>query len=173
MRDDVPALIFGPNLPPAGARGVLSISALGVEATADDRSGRASLTDVTLREVGFDRPGLEVAWRNADGVWAVHVLDPAAATRLLSSSALSQTEQANKLKATTRKATTGRSIGMVLLAAFLVVPVVLLAWFALNAGAIAAWVADRIPLEQEIAVGQQAFAGMRASLKLKDEGPAY
>jgi Zn-dependent protease with chaperone function len=168
-----PALIFGPDLPPAGARGVLSISALGVEVTAGDRSQRASLSQVTLREVGFDRPGLEIAWRDGDGTWAAHVLDPEAASRLLNVSALSQTEQAGKLKGARRKVTAGRSLGMVLLAAVLAVPFILFVWFVLNAGAIAGWVTERIPVDQEIAMGRQAFAGMRGSLKLHDEGPAY
>ena len=173
MRDDAPALIFGPDLSPTGVHGVLSISALGVEVSAGGRTQRASLGQVTLRETGFDRPGLEVAWRDADGGWAAHVLDPVAAARLLNSSALSQSEQASTLKATKRKATAGRSLGMGLLAAVLLVPVVLLIWFVLSAGAIAAWVTERIPVEQEISMGRQAFAGMRGSLKLQDEGPAY
>jgi Zn-dependent protease with chaperone function len=168
-----PAIVFGPHLPPAGAHGVLSISALGVEVAAGDRSQRASLSQVTLREVGFDRPGLEIAWRDADGAWAAHVLDPVAAARLLSSTALSATEQAITLKGRTRKLAAGRSIGRGALAAVLVLPLALLVWFVLSAGTIAAWVTERIPVDQEIAMGRQAFAGMRGSLTLQDEGPAY
>ena len=173
MRDDAPAVIFGPGLSPTGERGVLSISALGVEVSTGSRSQRASLSEVTLREVGFDRPGLEVAWRDSDGNWAAQVLDPAAARRLLSSPVLSQSEQAARLKANSRKMSAGRSAGMFLVAVVLALPVALLVWFVLNAGAIAGWVAERIPLEQEIAVGRQAFAGMRGSLKLMDDGPQY
>jgi predicted Zn-dependent protease len=149
------------------------MSALGVEVTAADRSHRASLTELTLREVGFDRPGLEIGWRDGDGVWAAHVLDPAAATRLLSSTPLSETEQASTLKGRRRKLAAGRSIGRGLLVAVLAVPVVLLVWFVLYAAAIAAWVTERIPVDQEIAMGRQAFVGMRGSLTLTDEGPAY
>jgi predicted Zn-dependent protease len=144
-----------------------------VEVTAGDRSQRASLSQVTLREVGFDRPGLEIAWRDGDGTWAAHVLDPAAASRLLNSSALARTGQAGNLEGARRKATAGRFIGRGLLVAVLAVPVVLLVWFVLNAGAIAGWVTERIPVDQEIAMGRQAFAGMRGSLTLRDEGPAY
>jgi predicted Zn-dependent protease len=128
---------------------------------------------VTLREVGFDRPGLEVAWRDGDDLWAAHVLDATDASRLLNASALAGTPQAARLKATTRKVRTGRSIGTVLLAAAILAPFALLLLFLFNATLIAGWIAGRIPVEQEIALGRQAFAGVRGSLKLANQGPAY
>ena len=173
MREDAQALIFGPNLPPGGAHGRLSVSALGVEAFVGDASQRISLTEITLREVGFDRFGLEVAWRDSEGAWAAHVLDPTTARRLLMASALSGTAQAGALRATKRTAAAGRSLGMILLALLLLAPVVLLAVLLINASSVAAWVTERIPIEQEVAVGRQAFAGMRGSLALRDEGPTY
>ncbi len=173
MPEGVRALIFGPHLPPGGAHGLLTISAIGVEASVGDRSQRASLGQITLREVGFDRPGLEVAWHDGDGAWAAHVLDPAAAEQLLTSSALAATAAAATLKAGRRRSTAVRSIGAGLLVAALLVPVVLLIWFVLNAGTIAAWLADRVPVDEEVSVGRQAFAGMRVGLELRDEGPAF
>jgi Zn-dependent protease with chaperone function len=151
----------------------LSVSAIGVGVSVEGRTHRAPLDLVTLREVGFDRPGLEVAWRDGDDLWAAHVLDAAEASRLLNASALAGTPQAARLKATTRKVKAGRSIGTVLLALLLISPIVLLLLFLLNAALIAGWIAGRIPVEQEIALGRQAFAGVRGSLTLANEGPAY
>jgi len=173
VREEVQAIIFGPGLPPTGARGLLTVSVIGVEALVSDRSQRAPLDRITLREVGFDRPGLEVAWHDGDGSWAVHVLDQNAAQRLLTSSPLSATAAAATLKAAKRRSTAARSIAGSLLAAVVIALVIVLVWIVLNAGTIAAWVAGRVPIDQEIAVGQQAFAGMRAGLELRDEGPAY
>jgi Zn-dependent protease with chaperone function len=173
MRDEFSALIFGPDLPPGGAQGALSVSALGVEISVGERSRRASLADITLREVGFGKPGIEIAWRDGGDAWAAHVLDPIAAQRLLQTSPLADTAQAGKLKGAKRKITTGRSIGTALLAAFVLLPVILLLALVLNASSIAGWITDKIPIDQEIAMGKQAFAGMRGNLKLKDEGPAY
>ena len=173
MRDDVRALVFGPGLPPAGAQGALTISALGAEISCGERSRRAPMSQVTLREVGFDKPGLEVAWHDADGAWAAHVLDPASAHRLLTSSALSATPQAAALKGTQPTARVGRSIGRTVLIALVVLPVVLLVWFLSSASTIAGWVASRVPVDQEVALGRQAFDGIRTGLTLLDRGPAY
>ena len=173
MHNEERALVFGPGLPPGGAQGTLTISITGAEVFAGDRSQRAPLSEVTLREVGFDKPGLEVAWRNVDGAWAAHVLDPAAAHRLLTSSALSTTPQAASLKRAQRKAGVGRSIGRMVLAGVMVLPVLLLIGFLLSATTIAAWVASSVPVDEEIALGRQAFDGLRGGLKLQDRGPAF
>lgn len=167
------ALVFGPGLPAGGAQGTLSISIVGAEIRGADRSQRAPLTQITLREVGFDKPGLEVAWNDVDGAWAAHVLDPVAASRLLASSALSATPQATRLKGAQRKAGVGRSIGRFVIAGVTLLPLLLLVWFLLSASTIAGWVATRIPADQEVALGRQTFEGMRSSLKLRDEGPAF
>lgn len=172
MRDEVRALIFGPGLPPAGAQGSLSISVTGAEIAAGERRQRSPLTQVTLREVGFERPGLEVAWRDVDGAWAAHVLDAAEARRLLTNSALSGTPQAAALGKTQRKTRVQRSFGRMVLALLLLLPVLLLAVFLLSASRIAGWVASRLPLEQEITLGRTAFDSMRGSLKLAEQGPA-
>ena len=146
---------------------------MGAEVSAGDRHQRAPLGQITLREVGFDKPGLEVAWQDVDGTWAAHVLDPDSANRLLTSSTLSTTPQAATLKGARRKAGARRSIGRMVLAIALVLPILLLIWFLSSASAIAGWVASRVPVEQEIALGRQAFEGLRSDLKLRDQGPAY
>ena len=173
MRDDVRALIFGPGLPAAGAQGTLTVSVMGAEISCRELWRRAPLSQVTLREVGFDKPGLEVAWQDVEGAWAAHVLDPAAAHHLLTSSALSTTPQAVALKGAQRKTQVGRSIGRMALAILLVLPVLLLIWFFMSPNTIAGWVAGKIPVDQEIGVGRQAFDSIRGRLKLKDQGPAY
>lgn len=173
MREDVQALVFGPGLSPAGTRGTLSISVTGAEIAAGERRQRASLSQITLREVGFDKPGLEVAWNDVDGAWAAHVLDPVSARRLLTSPALAGTPQASKLHQGQRKARVRGTVGRVVLALLLALPVVLLLVFLLSAGRIAGWVAGRVAVQQEIALGRAAFDSMRPGLTLKNEGPAY
>jgi Zn-dependent protease with chaperone function len=173
MREECQARIFGPGLPPAGTEGTLSISITGAEISAGERHQRAPLSEVTLREVGFDKPGVEVAWNDIDGVWAAHVLDPVAARRLLTSSALSGTPQAAALQQGQRRARVRTSVGRTVLLLFLALPVLLLILFAMSAGGIAGWIADRVAVQQEIALGRMSFDSMRSGLKLKDDGPAY
>lgn len=173
MGENVQALIFGPGLPPAGMRGTLAISVTGAEILAGERHQRAPLSQITLREVGFEKPGVEVAWNDVDGAWAAHVLDPVAARRLLTSSALAGTPQAATLKEGQRKARVLGTVGRTVLALFLLLPILLLALFVMSASRIAGWVAGRVAVQQEISLGRAAFDGMRGGLIFKDEGPAY
>jgi Zn-dependent protease with chaperone function len=173
MREDVEALIFGPGLAPAGTRGTLSISITGAEIAAGERRPRVPLSEITLREVGFDKPGVEVAWKDVDGVWAAHVLDPVSARRLLTSSALSGTPQAAKLKEIQRATRVRHSAGRAVLLLLLALPIVLLVVFFMSAGRIAGWIASRVPVEQELALGRLGFDSLRSGLTLNDEGPAY
>lgn len=166
-------MIFGPGLPPAGTHGTLSISITGAVISAGDRHQRAPLGNLTLREVGFETAGLEVAWHDIDGAWAAHVLDPVAARRLLTESALSGTPQAAAHIAQQRKTGITRSFGRVALALLVALPVVLLMLFLLSASTIAGWLADRVPVHHESTLGRTAFDSMRGSLAMKDEGPAY
>jgi predicted Zn-dependent protease len=173
MREGVRALIFGPGLPPAGTHGTLSIAITGAEISAGDRNQRAPLSQITLREVGFETAGLEVGWRDVDGAWAAHVLDPVDARRLLTSSALSNTPQAQALIKQQRTSGVRSSIGRVALALLLALPVVLLIAFLMSAGTVAGWFAGRVSVDHEVALGRLTFESMRVSLTLKDEGPAY
>lgn len=165
--------MFGPGLPPGGILGTLSISVTGVEIITDVRTQRAPLNQVTLREVGFEKPGLEVAWQDLDGAWAAHVLDAAVARRLLTASALAGTPQATAHQRWQRAAATRSAFGRLTLAALVALPVVVLVLFLMQAGSIAAWVADRVPVEQERALGQMSFDAMRSGLTLRNSGPAY
>lgn len=133
---NIPALIFGPGLPPAGARGTVRVSAVGVEAAAGDVSVRAALADVSLRSVGFDGRGLELSWISGGPAWAVHVLDGDAARRLLSASPLSSTPKAAALRGSAKR-TAARWLGWSLLAGFMLLPLVLLVLFLANSSRIA------------------------------------
>ena len=151
----------------------MSVSALGVEATAGDVSVRASLAEVSLREAGFDERGLELTWINQGGSWAVHVLDADAARGLLSMPALAATPMADAILKRSRRNTAARSLGWSVLAGLILLPLLLLLLFVLNSNRIAGWIAGTIRIDQEVDLGRQAFAGMRGALKLEDTGAAY
>jgi Zn-dependent protease with chaperone function len=146
---------------------------LGVEAAAGDVSIRASVADISLREAGFDERGLELTWLSGRDRWAVHVLDADAARALLSTPALAATPMADALLNRRRRNTASRSLGWSVLAGLILLPAVVLLLFVLNSNRIAGWIAGRIPIEQEVGIGRQAFEGMRAQLKIKDTGAPY
>jgi predicted Zn-dependent protease len=171
--EETPALIFGPGLPPGGARGTLRVSALGIEVVAGGHSRRTDVDSVSLRTVGFGRPGVEIAWRDGNDSWAAHVLDHAAAQRLLALPVLANSAQGMQLKSAQRRVNARRSAGWSVLASFLLLPALLILLLVLNANTVAGWAAGKVPIEHEMNLGRQVFAMMRDGLKLRDEGPAH
>ena len=178
MREEFTAIVFGPNLPPGGAKGSLNVTASGIELSLSAEVGTephfqsARFSELTLREVGFGAPGVELAWSEVDGTWAAHVLDSAAARRLIALPEFSGAHS-SALKSKQRRNKVGNALGWSLIVLFVLLPGVLLALLLLNSNRIAGWVAEKIPIEQEVELGKQAFAGMRAQLQLRDEGRAY
>ncbi|MGC3979789.1 MAG: M48 family metallopeptidase [Steroidobacteraceae bacterium] len=173
MTQPIKALIFGPGLHSSGVHGTLKLSALGLEAQAGEQTQRAALNALQLREVGFGKPGVELAWQVSGEHWAVHVLDANEAQQLLALPVMVNLPQVQALKSDQRRGTVGRTLGWSLLGLFVLLPLLLLLLFFSQADRIAGWVADQIPIEQETKFGREAFDSMKAQLKLQDSGPAY
>ena len=173
MTDSIKALVFGPGLSPSGASGSLAVRITGIELNVGEQTHRAALNQLQLREVGFGKPGIELAWINGNEVWAAHVLDPVAATQLLALPFIVSLPQTQALKSTQRKGSAGRAAGWSLLGLFVLFPLLLIALFFSQADRIAGWVADQIPIEEETKLGRSSFESMKGSLKLQDSGAAY
>ena len=79
------ALLFGPGLPLTGQTGVVQLSQdqTRIEACPASPAGadpqpvaQAALAQLTLRQIGFGKPGLELAWEDDGGQrWLAHVLE--------------------------------------------------------------------------------------------------
>ncbi len=173
MTDSIKALIFGPGLHAAGVVGSISVRATGLEASVQDQVQRASLAQLQLREVGFGKPGLELAWTDGGEPWAAHVLDPDTAAQLLRSPFITGLPQTQSLKSKQRKGGAARAVGWSLLGLLVLSPLLLLALFFTQADRIAGWVADQIPIEEETKLGQSSFESMKGGLKLQDSGAAF
>jgi beta-barrel assembly-enhancing protease len=166
------ALVFGPGLPAAGTHGTVSISSIGLEAVAGGQSKRAHLSQLSIRETGFDGLGVELAWTEGPDSWAVHVLDGRDAEALLAAPALASTSQVSAFRSSKRQQTVRRLAGWTLLAALVLLPLLLLLVLILNGARIAGLIAERVPIEQEMDWGRQAFEGMRGAMRLQADGPA-
>jgi Zn-dependent protease with chaperone function len=164
---------FGPDLPAAGAPAMLSLDHDSLTIEVGPARHAVALAALELREVGFGRPGIEVAWVTGGERWAVHVLDPDEAGTLLQLPALAGSGQVTALRRRQRRAGGRRRVGWAALAVVIAAPALLLGMFVLYADGIAGRIAARIPLEQEIALGRSAFGDMRGALTLVDRGPAY
>jgi Zn-dependent protease with chaperone function len=172
-KEPAAALIFGPTLPAGGVRGSVVIHASGIEASYADQSISAQFAALTMRSIGFGKPGVELAWNDQEGTWAIHVLDSADATRLLENSALKDTPQARALIQAEKRIKVGRAFGWTAIGLFLLSPLLLLALLLMFANPIAGWISQRIPVEQEAQMGKQAFESMQSQLKLRDHGAEY
>lgn len=173
MTDSIKALIFGPNLPSGGAWGLLNVRITGIEVTVNEQTHRASLAQLQLREVGFGKPGIELAWQQGDEHWAVHVLDHEVAAQLLTQPIIANLPQVQALKSKRRTGNAGRKLGWSLLALFVLSPLLLLVLFFTQANRIAGWVADQIPIEEEVKLGRESFNNMKGQLKIQDAGAAF
>jgi beta-barrel assembly-enhancing protease len=167
------ARIFGPGLHAAGVNGTIAVGSRDLEIAVESQRQFPQLRDLQLREAGFENPGVELSWAHEGERWAAQILDAAQAQKLLAHPALAGTAQAVALRGKRRRHRGGRMIGWTAIAGIVLLPVLALLVFFLNADRLARWVADRIPIEQEIALGDRAFASMRAQLKLKDSGVAH
>lgn len=169
---DIKARIFGPNLPNTGVDGLLSLGLDALEVKLDSQRQSVAFTNLKIREVGFERPGVEFAWQSLGENWAAHVLDSNTARELLSTPALAALSEAVRLKRVKVKNKVGRTIGVAALGAIVFLPLLLLLALVLSASRISGWLAEQVSVETEVKWGQQAFAGMRGKLTLLDDGPA-
>ena len=170
----IPARVFGPGVASTGTPAELTVCGDQLEVRSSESSARARMSDVCIRAVGFGRQmGFELAWDDAEGARAVQVLDPEAVRQLLAIPLVAASPQMQSLKTAARRGSLVRSVGWFALIALLLLPAVLIAVFVWQADRIAGALAERIPLREEIALGEQAYAGMQPSLQLIDSGPAY
>ncbi|MFL6549010.1 MAG: M48 family metallopeptidase [Povalibacter sp.] len=174
MSSPLPARLFGPGVPATGMSAELTFFGDQIEARAGEVLARARMAEVRIREVGFGRPmGLELAWDDVDGTRAIQVLDPSAVQQLRALPLLASSAQMQALHAASKRKAVVRSAGWLVIAIIVLLPFLLIAAFIWQSDRIAGWVAERIPLQQEIELGDRAFADLRSSLSLRDEGPAY
>jgi beta-barrel assembly-enhancing protease len=169
----VTARLFGSGSPSTGEPAELIVSSDHLEVRTPYVSHRVEIASLRMREIGIDQSGLELAWDTAEGVRAVHVTDVDAVRMMRSESALRSTPQMLALRSSQQRQKAGRTIGWTALGAVILLPIVLLVVFLWQADRIALAVAERIPVTQEVQLGEHAFNSMRGTLKLQESGAAH
>ena len=169
----LPARLFGSDLAATGepAEVVLRDDRIEVRAQHDELSCR--FADLRIREVGFGREtGFELAWESARGDYAVHVLQSDAVQRLSLHPAFAALPQVHTLARTTRRRTLGQALGWLVILAIVLLPLILILVFVWQADRIAGILASKVPIEQEVRLGEAAFTSLRPSLRLIESGRA-
>jgi Zn-dependent protease with chaperone function len=167
------ARLFGIGSPPAGEDAQVSILDDRMEVRTSSRVLAPLLAELRLREVGATSERLEFSWSSGDGLHALQVSDADALQALRADPLFQASPQMAALREVRRRGSALRAVGWTMLALAVVLPVLLIVLFLWKAEAIALAVAERIPIEQEVSLGEQAFAAMRGSLQFQQNGPAY
>lgn len=173
MTGFVSARLFGGESPATGEDAQIAITNDQMEVRTASHVHTPALAALRLRELGGMQAGMQLAWDSEEGIRAVHLFDAAALGALRTSAFFRTSSQARALDSNRRRRAIGRAVGWTALATFLALPVLLLLVFLWQADAIARAAVRRIPIEQEMQLGKQAFESMRGTLSLQDSGPAY
>jgi Zn-dependent protease with chaperone function len=168
----IAARLFGFTLPATGEPATLSLHDDDIEVRAADRTLSCRLSDLQVREVGFGaQTGVELAWQSEAGMHAVQVLQADAVQQLRAHPRFAVLPAVVALAKTSRRHSVARTIGWVVIVSIVLLPVLLILVFIWQADRIAQVLVSRVPIEQEVRLGNAAFASLRPSLKLIEEGP--
>lgn len=168
-----PARLYGVDSPATGEDVKISILGTHLDVRTAEKSLSCSLTSTRVREVGTGRMGLEFAWDTDYGTRAVQVFDPTLLEAIRANADMRALPQMASVRSRQRRGSLARSLGIATLVVFLLFPLLLFLLFIGQADRIAEAVASRVPIEQEVRLGDQAFAAMSGSLNLQDKGPAF
>ena len=169
---DFKVLLFLPGMSPSGVRARLSFRDAVLEFNAPGVWITLLADQVSLRTGGFDGRQWVLSWSTEAGP-ASAMLRGEADMRLMQRMAPPVLAEQIKQGLETMRRRDRRLrwlIGLVLVA--VVLPFLALGLFWLNSERIAAWVADRISVEDEQRLGRLIFSQMQPGLKLIERGPA-
>ena len=169
----VKARLFGDGLPATGESAVLKVVGNSIVVQSGSMQYGPSIDSLRLRKAGFDESGVEFAWSSIDGARVLQVLDRESVQALAAQPELIASSQWRALQSGNRCSSVRRFVGWNVVAAIVLLPVLALLVFIWQADNIAAAAAARIPIEQEVQLGDQAFERMASSLDLADNGPDF
>lgn len=168
-----PARLYGVSSPATGEDAQLTIAGSQLSVRTRDAVHSCSLGVVRIREVGTGTQGLEFSWDSSEGIRAVQVFDAPTLAALRGNEDIRALPQMAEFIARQRRGKVGRTLGWAALVVFLLLPLLLILLFVWQADRIARAAASRVSIEQETALGEQAFTAMSGTLRLEDGGPAY
>lgn len=170
---DLAARLFGENLPATGIDAQLALHEDRIEVHSEQRDLSCRIDELRIREVGFGSAmGFELAWEEAAASYAVHVLDSESVRRLQSHPRFATSSDVRALERVRSRRSLGRALALIAIAIFVLLPLILILIFVWQADRLAAALAHHVPIEQEVRLGTAAFASLRPSLELIEEGPS-
>lgn len=157
---------FGPGLPPLGEEARFEVSPEGIRLR-DAERGSVRLPDsLTIRTVGLDGRGLELAWEDLGGRHALQVLEAGQAAALAAALPKKYTGALATLDRDRFRAKYRRSILLSALVGIALLPFLGLLVLVWKADALADWVIEWIPVSNDRVLGDLGFAQLQPGLKL-------
>ena len=166
-----PARLFGPQLP---GNGVAVTGAWQEDASLQvvSPAGEWLATELSITASGFNAERLKISWQDDSGEYALFI-DNAAARDLCQAGAPGQYAQHLLAAGRQQRGVERRfRLGGTLLAGLFLLPLFLLGLLYLQQDAIADWLIQRIPVQQEAQIGEAVLAQSRLTMQLIESGPS-
>lgn len=165
------ALCFGPGILPQGERTPFRITPLGLIL----RPGGATEQSLPFEAFrvsagGFNHDQITLTWTNEEETRSLILSDPRAKAAFLAAAPPSLAPQLTQWKKRTARVERGMRLGSILLALFLLLPLLLGLALWWKSEAIAGWAAERISFASEAQFGDLLYEQTRAGLTLLPEG---
>lgn len=167
------ALTYGPGLPPTGARLPVRLDGFQLGLSLPDGHLRsAPLGQVQASAGGFNDTVWRLEWSDPQGRWAVLIDDPALQQQLTAKPPAALAATLAQLRGGQRRSRTLRGVGYGALAAWFLLPVILLGVLVWNADALIGRLSGLVTVAQEQKLGDQVWKAQRTRLRLIENTPA-
>lgn len=166
-----PARLFGPQLPGSG------VAVTGAWQEDDclrvvSPDGEWAAANPNITASGFNAERLKISWHDDNGEYALFI-DNTAARALCQAEAPAQYARHLQAASQQQRGIERRfRLGGALLAGLLLLPFLLLSLLYLQQDAVAEWLIQRIPVQQEARIGEAVLAQSRLSMQLSESGPS-
>nr|AOR51157.1 peptidase [uncultured bacterium pAY4-1] len=166
-----PARLFGPRLSGSG------VAVTGAWQEDDSLrvvtpAGEWAATNLSITASGFNAERLKISWQGDDGEYALFVDNAAARALCLTEAPPLHAQLILAANQQQRVVERRFRLGGALLAGLLLLPLLLLGLLYLQQDAIAEWLIQRIPVQQEAQIGEAILAQSRLSMELIESGPS-
>jgi len=158
--------LFGPDLPAAGVRGLARFENGVLVVEGQGHWYTAGAQDLDLRTGGYDGRQWIVSWHGSLGSFSAMLQSDEAMETFVGLAPSSIAPRLHKVLRQRRWSRQRVRLAWGLAGLMLFLPVFALVWFWINAEGFSRWAADKVSIQQEISLGDQAFEQMRPQLKL-------
>jgi Zn-dependent protease with chaperone function len=165
------ARLFGPQLPGSG----VAVTGAWQE---DERlqvvspEAEWAVANLTITASGFNAERLKISWQDASGEYALFIEDGTACDLCLAGAPALYARHFLAASREQRGVVRRFRLGWALLSGLFLIPFLLLGLLYFKQDAVAEWLIQRIPVQQEAQIGEAVLAQSRLTMQLIENGPS-